>query len=168
MEALIIALRILHIVFGVFWVGSLFFNVLILEPRLRTLGPATQNPVMGALMPVMIPFMITSAIVSAGSGIAMTLILRSGALNTLFTTGWGWAIFIGFIATAAAFIVGFGLMIPAGRRLGALAGSIQGRPPKPEEAQQLGRLSARIQTMSRINFAFLLIVVVAMSVARSV
>ncbi len=46
MDLEMVVLRILHIVFGVFWVGSAFFLVLILEPRLRALGPEIQRPAM--------------------------------------------------------------------------------------------------------------------------
>ena len=42
MDIEFVILRILHIGFGVFWVGSALFLVLILEPRLRALGPAIQ------------------------------------------------------------------------------------------------------------------------------
>ena len=168
MDILQVILRILHIIFGVSWAGALFFNVLVLEPRLRRLGPAIQNPVMGSLMPVMIPFMLVSALVTIVSGVAMTLILRWGALDTLFVTGWGWSMIISFITTIAAAIIGFGVVIPTGRRLAALAGSLQGRPPTPEEAQQLGGLSARITTLTRINFVLLLSAVVTMAIARFV
>ena len=46
MDILAVVLRLLHIIFGIFWAGTAFFNVLILEPRLRRMGPAFQNPVM--------------------------------------------------------------------------------------------------------------------------
>ncbi len=36
-------LRILHIVFGVFWAGSAIFLATILEPRLRALDPAARD-----------------------------------------------------------------------------------------------------------------------------
>jgi hypothetical protein len=36
----IIALRILHIGFGVFWAGSLFFMTSLLAPAIRGCGPA--------------------------------------------------------------------------------------------------------------------------------
>lgn len=168
MDPLMVSLRILHIVSGVFWVGLVFFNVLVLTPRLRALGPTIQSPVMGALVPAMVPFLIVSAVITIGSGVAMTLIMRWGALNTLLVTGWGWAILLGFVTTLAATIIGFGIIIPTGYRLVALAGSIEGRPPSPEEAQQLGRLGARIGTLMLTNFVLFLIAVGTMAAARYV
>lgn len=35
-----VILRIIHVVFGMFWAGSAVFIATILEPRLRALGPA--------------------------------------------------------------------------------------------------------------------------------
>jgi uncharacterized membrane protein len=166
MDILQVILRILHIVFGVFWVGTVFFSVIILQPRLKALGPAIQNPVMGALMPLITPLMMVSAIILIGTGIALVLIMRWGALDTLFVTGWGWSILLSFVTSMAAAIIGFGVVVPAGLRMAKLGRSIQGRPPKPEEAQQLGQFAARIETLTRTNFVLLLIALVAMPVAR--
>jgi len=39
MHAVVIALRLLHIVFGVYWVGAILFFVTFLQPSLRDAGP---------------------------------------------------------------------------------------------------------------------------------
>jgi uncharacterized membrane protein len=168
MVPLIIIMRILHIVFGIFWVGTTFFMVLVLTPRLRALGPAIQSPVMRAIMPAMVPLMMVGAIVTAVTGIVLTFVLRWGALDTIFVTGWGWSMIIGFIVTLAAVVIGFGIVVPAGMRQAKLAASIEGRPPTPEEGQQLGQLAARIGKLTITNAILMLIVVITMSVARSV
>ncbi len=168
MDPLMISMRILHIVFSLFWVGTTFYLVLILTPRLRALGPSVQGPVMGALVPAQIPFMIVSATVTLVTGIVITLIMRGAALDTLFVTGWGWSMIVGFVTSAAAAVIGFGIIIPTGRRQSELAASIQGRPPTPEEGQQLGQLGARIGTLMVTNFILLLIATITMAIARFV
>ena len=40
MNAEFVILRLLHILFGVFWTGTALFMAVILEPRLRALGSA--------------------------------------------------------------------------------------------------------------------------------
>ena len=80
----------MHPVFGIFVAGTYLFLVPILEPRLKRLGPAIQGPVMQSLMPVLTPVMATSFVIIIGTGVAMTLRLRGGSLDTLFTTEWGW------------------------------------------------------------------------------
>ncbi|MDP2731011.1 MAG: hypothetical protein Q8O55_11110, partial [Dehalococcoidales bacterium] len=125
-------LRMLHIIFSAYLAGSLTFWVLVLQPRLKRLGPAIQSPVMGALTPVVIALNATSFIVIAATGIPMTFMARNSSLGDLVTTGWGWDIIIGTIATLAAAVVGFALIVPIGIRLGKLGASIQGRAPTPE------------------------------------
>ena len=159
-------LQLLHIIFGIFVGGTYLFLVLILEPRLKRLGPAISGPVMQALMPILTPAMGTSFVILIGTGVAMTLILRQGVLNTMLTTAWGWDIIIGGIATIAVCVVGFGIITPTGIRLGRLGRSIKGRPPTPVEGQRLQQLSDKIQTLRRINFVFIVIAIVTMVIAR--
>jgi len=85
----LMVLRVVHVVFGIYIAGSYLFMVPILEPRLKRLGTAIQSPVMWALMPILTPVNAISFIIIIGTGVAMTLIMRSGALNTLFITTWG-------------------------------------------------------------------------------
>jgi len=159
-------LRIVHVIFGIFVAGAYLFLVLILEPRLKRLGPAIQSPLMSSLSPVMTVAMGLSFIVLIGTGVAIVLILRSGSLNTLFASGWGWAVVIGLIATAGAFVVGFGMLTPTGIRLSKLGNSIKGRPPTTEEGQQMNRLSSRIATLSRWNFILIMLATASMISAR--
>ena len=161
-------LRILHVVFGIFVAGTYLFLVPILEPRLKRLGPAIQGPVMQSLMPILTPVMGTSFVIIIGTGVAMTLRLRGGALDTLFTTGWGWAMIIGLIATLGVVIIGFGFLTPTGIRMEKLGRSIEGRPPTPEEGQKLHQFSARVETLSRVNFVFIVIALVTMVLSRYV
>ncbi len=167
MSALLI-LRIVHIFAGVFIVGYYLFMVPILAPRLKRLGPTFQVPVMGALMPILTPVMIVNTIVIVGTGIAMTLILRQGNLGMLFTSGWGWMIITGLVLTLVAIVLAFGFITPAGLQAERLGRGIEGRPPTPEEARQLERLSARIETLSRVNFVFVILILLTMLLARYV
>ncbi len=167
MSALLV-LRIVHIFFGVFLVGYFLFMVPILMPRLKRLGPAIEGPVMQALMPVLTPVIAISVIVIVGTGIAQTLILRQGDLSMLFATGWGWAITTGLVLTIAGSVVGFGFVTPRGLRMERLGRSIEGRDPKPDEAQQLARLSAQIETLERINLVIVVLILLSMLLARYV
>ena len=154
MDIEFVILRILHIGFGVFWVGSALFLVLILEPRLRALGPAIQGPVMGALARVMGPAMGISGIITIVAGLTLYFRLPRGGFDRLFDDAWSWAIFIGFLATIVAYGYGMGLGITSAR-LSGLGRAIQGREPSPEEMGQLQRLSARATMFGRIVAALL-------------
>ncbi len=168
MELLLIIMRVLHIVFGIIWVGTTIFNVLILEPQLKKLGPAVSGPVMGALMPVISPFMGLSAMVVIISGIVLTLMMMGWSLAGFLSGGWGISLFLGFLATIAATVVGFGIIKPTGQRMASIAASGGDGPPDPETVGQLQQLSGRILTLSRINFGLLLAAAISMAVARFV
>ncbi len=168
MDTLMVVLRVVHVVFGIYIAGSYLFMVPILEPRLKRLGPAIQGPVMRALMPILTPINGISFIVIIGTGVAMTLIMRSGALNTLFVTAWGWAMSIGLVATVAVMIVGFGFLMPRGIRMDRLGRSIEGRAPTPDEGKQLERLSAQVEALSRANLVLIVIALATMVASRYV
>ncbi len=159
-------LRLLHVIFGVYLAGSITFSVLILGPRLKRLGPTIQGPVMSAIMPIMIALNAISFIIIAATGIPMTFMARGSSLSDLFTTGWGLDIFIGIIATIAAAIIGFGIIVPTGMRQGKLGASIAGRAPTPEEGQQLQGLSKKLEKLTRINFTLVAIALATMVIAR--
>ncbi len=119
-------------------------------------------------MPVLVPAQMISFVVMFGTGVALTLILRWGSFDTFWASGWGWAMLIGGALTVVVGIVGFGFVMPAGRRLERLGRSIHGRPPTADEAGQLSHLSERITKLSRANFVLVLVVVGFMAAARYV
>ena len=163
-----ISLRILHIVFGTFWVGASILTLFFLEPRLRALGSVFENRVMRALLPVVSPAFGLSSIIVLGTGIAMTIRLRGSDLSTILATGWGWAMLVGFIATVAAIVVGFGFSAPKGMRLIKMERSMKGRDPNTAEAHEIETILASVQIVERINIVLILIALVAMPAARFV
>ncbi|HJW30803.1 MAG TPA: hypothetical protein VJ508_16325 [Saprospiraceae bacterium] len=165
MDILAILLRLLHIILGVFWAGTAFFNVLILEPRLRWMGPAFQNPVMNALIPVIGPMMTLSSFVVLGTGVALSLMSWT-TFGALFSTSTGWMLFAGFAFTIGAMAVGLGFIAPTGKRLERLSKTLEGRVPGPDETLQLAQLSGRIETLSRLNSILLLLAVGTMVLFR--
>ena len=160
-----VILRLLHIVFGVFWAGSAIFFAFILQPRLMRLGPAIQGPVMAALVPVMSKALIGSAVITIVAGI--TLAFRVRPAETWFDTGWGWAILIGFVASIGAISSGITLTVKAHRMI-ALNAGIQGREPTQEEASELQRLSVRLPRLGRATAFMVIFAIGAMASARFV
>ncbi|MBI4268181.1 MAG: hypothetical protein HY662_05285 [Chloroflexi bacterium] len=163
-----VVLRILHIFFAVFVTGYYMLMVPILMPRLKRLGPAIQGPVMQALMPIVTPVMMVSVIGIVGTGIPMIFIAQNGNLGTLFTTGWGWAIFIGTVLTLIAIVLAYGILMPTSLRMQKLARGIQGRPPKPDEAKIMAQMSAKVEQISNVNFVLIIIILLSMLLARYV
>ena len=167
MNAEFVVLRILHIVFGVFWAGSAIFLATILEPRLRALGPAVQKPVMKALMPVMVPAMLFSATITIVAGITLAFRLRWNHMDSFLDTGWGWAILIGFVTSMIAYALGM-MISAAGKRMAALEASIEGRPPTSEEDERLHKIVSRLAFYGRSNGVLVVVAVGSMASARFV
>ncbi len=164
METEFVVARLLHIVFGVFWAGSAIFMALLLEPRLRALGPAVQGPVMVALTPVLVPAMLISATITVVSGIYLTARVWVD-VNFFFDSGWGRAIFIGFIATVLAYASGVTTAFQ-GKKMIRMGAAIQGRPPTPEEIVALTRQGAFLTLLGRTTAVLVLIAVGTMASAR--
>ena len=160
-------MRILHIVFGSFWVGATVFNVLILEPRLRRLGPGHLNPVMGAIMPVVVPAMISSGLIVIFTGFVLTFTLW-GTLADLFTTTAGLVLLVGTVTSIGSAVVGLSILTPSGIRITTISKNLAGREPNAGELTELKRLSRRMETFTRVNFLFLVIALVTMSIMRYV
>ena len=162
-----VVLRLLHIVFGAFWVGSAVFLAAVLEPRLRALGPAIQRPVMRELGRVMGPVIGISGLITISAGITLALRLRWDTLDKWFSTGWGWAILIGFIASMLAMAAG-GATDATGRRMGQISSDPEQGPPSPEQIAEMQRLGARLTTLVRAAAVLVLIAVGSMASARFV
>ncbi len=159
-----IALRILHIVVGVFWGGTVLFSSFILIPRLRGLGPNIEQSVLKSLEKIM-PVFAVCGLITVGTGIAMALRMQ-GDIAAYFTTGWGLVMFIAFIVMVISLIDAFVFMAPAESRLAKMSRGIEGREPTAKEAQQLEQLSRRIATYDRIHAVMVLIALIIMPISR--
>jgi len=163
-----IALRILHIVFGTFWVGASILSLFFLEPRFRSISSAFESRAMRAILPVVSPAFGLSSLVILGTGIAMAIRLRGSDLSIILATGWGIAMLIAFIATVAAIVVGFGFSAPKGMRLIKLERKMKGREPNTDEAHEIERILDNVQIVERINIVLIMIALISMPVARFV
>ena len=79
---------------------------LFLRPRLRSLGFEANRSLINSIEWVVNASTGISAVVTVVAGIVLVLRLRGNSLDTLFNTGWGYAILIGFIAAMGAFVPG--------------------------------------------------------------
>jgi putative copper export protein len=100
------SLRIIHIVSGSFWVGSALFMVLLFLPRLRRLTPDTRDKLMEEVVGLWSSVSGVAAVVTIAAGVTLALRLRWGHLDSFLSSGWGWAILIGFISAIASMALG--------------------------------------------------------------
>ena len=165
MNLLIIVLRLIHILAGVFWLGGALMSAFFLSPAIAATGEAGQK-FMG--------YMVTKGHISARLTTASILTVLAGALLywidsggltsawTTSATGWGF----GIGGIFALIGLGFGMVV--GRniaKMGKIAATAQG---KPTQAQVLELQDAQKQMSmaSQISTAALIVALVCMATAR--
>ncbi len=164
-------LRLLHIVVGAFWVGTVVFVALFLVPSLRAAGPGAA-PVMAHLVQVRrLPIvLLTSAWITLLSGAALAW-HDAGPLGfRWFSAGPGRVFGLGAVLAFVATLIGMAVNVPAARSIAMITSRSQsaGRPPSPEEQVELERLRARMGKAGNVAAVLLVLALMAMAVARYV
>lgn len=159
--------RLLHIFFGVLWVGGVVLIALFIQPTVRGIGPA-GGQFMGYLL-------TKTRIVAYFPSVAGLNVLAGLFLFWRNTVGGGnWAgtrqgitLSIGALAAIIAFVVG-GVMI--GRSMGEIAKILKASsgPPQGEAAAQIGAYQGKIQRGTRIVLPLLIVAVITMAIGRYV
>ena len=164
-------LRVLHVLFGAFWVGAVVVLAVLLVPSIRAAGPA-GGAVMRELMEVRrLPIWLMAAgAITILSGFSLYWIDSAGFSSAWLGSGPGRVFGLGGVMALVAMILGMGVNAPTARRLTTLAGAIgaAGRKPTPEEAAQIGRLQGRLNKATAVAAILLVLAALAMAVARYV
>ena len=168
MNYLMITLRLLHIISGVFWVGAALMLTFFISPTVGATQEAGQRFMRHFMGNTKFNLaMWTSAITTVVAGAILYWINSNGFTSAWSHSGPG----IGF-ATAAGFaFAGLIVGIVQNRNSNALAklgGQIQsqGSPPSPEQAARLQSLSKKLATGGILNAIFLIVATVGMAIAR--
>lgn len=164
-----IALRLLHIVLGVFWAGTLIFIATFLNPAVRAAGPdggrvmlRLQERGLLNIMPVVAAFTILS-------GLALYWRVSGGLQDVWVASRLGIAFAIGGVASIVAFVIGVFVMRSAALRVATLVPGLEQLPEGPaRQARQaeIQLLRQRAAAATRWVAGFLAIAVVTMAVAR--
>lgn len=168
---MIYVLRLVHILSGVFWVGSVMFTALLLTPTLRAVGPGA-GPIMNQLVKVRkLPMvMMMSALLTMAAGIWLLMIDSALQPGVWMKSGTGMTFGAGAVFAILAFAVGMAVNLPTSKRIAAIGSTAaaRGGPPTPEEQGELQRLQGRLATASLIVTVLLVLATGAMAIARYV
>jgi uncharacterized membrane protein len=164
-------MRVIHILVGVFWVGTVLFIAAFLGPSVRGAGPAGGGVMQQLVQVRRLPlWLMGAAIVTIVSGLGLYWLDSSGFRSAWLGSGPGRVFGLGGAFAILAMIVGMAVNTPTGRRLEALSARIQGsgRPPAPEEAAEMQRLQIRLARATIAVAVLLVLATAAMAVARYV
>ncbi|HET9722306.1 MAG TPA: hypothetical protein VFR44_00520 [Actinomycetota bacterium] len=162
-------LRIVHIVTGVIWVGSLFVVVVFVQPSAAALGPAGA-PFMSELRRrrfVDVVFIDALFTVVVGSFLYWRDWHTYPSFGDWIGSSFGASLTVGALLAIAGLVVAAGFTRPTIGRLVTLGKQVAGSGGTlPESAAQIGALQRRLVVAERVSFSLVLLAVVAMASAR--
>jgi uncharacterized membrane protein len=165
MNYLMIGLRLVHILSGVFWVGGGFMSAFFLTPAVAATGEAGQK---------MMGHMITKGKMSVRITVAASLTVLAGAVlywidsNGLVSPWTRSAPGLGFGLGAIFALIGFGSGMMVGTnaaKLGKIAAAAQGKP-SPDQVAVMQAAQKQMSLASKISTAALIVALVCMATAR--
>ncbi len=170
MNSLMIVLRIIHIITGVFWVGVSLFNVVFLQPTVQSTGSEGQKVMQHLTLRTRFTVTVyTAATLNLLSGLLMYWILF-GFRPSVLSSGYGLMLTIGGIAGIIAWVIAIFFVRRILGRMQAIGKAIQGQgsPPTPEQASQLQASTAQLVNLGQWGVALMVIALVGMSTAQYV
>lgn len=160
---LVAALRFVHILAAILWVGGAAFHLWVLTPAVKAAGPAG-----GAVMLAAVrrggfgPYYGTLGLVTIATG--GYLYGELGYANDPWATGASTALTVGMMAGVLAFVAALTLSLPLEMRAKKLAKAISpDRPPAPQQVQELQALGAKQVARGWIVLVLILVAVVGMA-----
>ena len=169
MTAELIVLRLVHVLGGIFWVGSVLFNAIFLMPTLAGLGPAAGGVMAGLQrrrLPTVLPVV---AVLTMLSGVRLMQLTAAGFSGAYFASPSGRAYAFGALASIVGFAVGMGMARPAMLRAGALGAEMATAPDEAARATlaaELARVRSRGAKGNAVMLVLLGLAAAAMAVAR--
>lgn len=162
MSGEMLVLRLIHVVGGVIWVGTLFFVAFFLMPSAREAGPGAAAVMAGLQRRKLFVFIPVTGILVMLAGIRLMMLTSNGFSGAYFATPSGqtyaWA---GGVAILA-FVYGFVVARPATERLTKLMAS----PPNEGDKVEIAALQQRIGMSTKIVAGLLILATVGMALAR--
>ncbi len=161
-------LRVVHIVGGMFWVGSGLFTSLFLVPALATSG-ATAGQVMAALQQrrlfTVLPLV---AVITIATGLRLMMINSAGFSAAYFASATGRAFAAAGAASVVAFLLALLISRPSAMRAGQLAHTISSAPESSRAAlvAEQAALQRRSAVAGAAATTLLVLGAAGMSIAR--
>lgn len=168
MQVELVVLRIVHVLGGIFWVGSALFTGFFLMPALAAAGPAAGQ-VMGAMQRRRLFTVLPAvAILTMLSGLRLLQIASGGFSPAYFASASGRVFAWGGVLAIAGFAFGMLVNRPIAVRLGRLGAMPPAAGPEEQEARAAERaaLQRRAAVSAIVNIVLLLGAAIAMAAAR--
>lgn len=164
---LIMALRIIHIASGVMWVGSATLYLFFLAPAAESAEMAGQT-FMQHFGPRVAPLMGVATTLTVLSGVLLYSRFFAIGIDWIWTTRAGIGFTIGALAALTSYVMGLTIFGPTQGKIGALGAAMAetSGTSNPEQVTEMEHLQAYLMKTYRVDFALLVVAVIAMAAAR--
>jgi hypothetical protein len=170
-DGFMLVFRIVHIVAGVAWAGSVFLFVVFIQPSVSAIAPAGA-PFVAELLGKrrLVNHLLLYAALTIAGGLVLYLraLDQAGGFGDWIGSTYGAVLSIGALAAIIGFSIGlFGTrpaverMLAIGRQMAQAEG-----PPSPEIGAEMQGLQSRSKVLARTTLGFITISVLAMATAR--
>jgi hypothetical protein len=168
MTALMVVLRLIHILAGVYWAGTIFFFTTFLDPALRSMGPDGGKVMVRFMERGYMKLMPIVAMSTVLSGIWMLWIVSGGFDAGYMGSRKGIALSTGGALAIVSVIYGVAVLRPAGERMGQIGGALAqpNEPNRPALMAEMENLRAKTALGARIVFALIVLAVALMATAE--
>ena len=169
MDPLMLVLRLLHILAGVFWAGAMAMLAFLLFPAIRATAPAGGQVMRDVMHVRRLPLWLnTAGALTLVSGAAM--MWRNGALSAgaWFHTSMAHTLMLGAALAVLGGGVGSTLNRRTAMRIAALGAQMQsaGGPPSAAQVAEMGALQRRMGRLMHTVAGLLVLAAAMMGVAR--
>ena len=171
MEWVHLSMRAVHVVLGSFWVGTVLFAMLYLDPAVREAG-ADGGRVMGILLRrgYLRTILLVGAVVVL-SGVYLLWTLSGGFSAGFMGSASGILISTGGLAGILALLVGAHVSLPTARKLGELGRQLAesgGGAPAQGDLDEMARLQRKLTRALRTAGILLLVAILSMALGPHV
>jgi len=168
MDPILILLRIVHVVGGVFWAGAILFVVHFLEPAVGDAGPDGAKVMQALRKRRYLEVVPTVAALTLLSGFALYWRTFGRLHPGPGASGPELALGLGGLASLVAFVIGVSFLRPSALRIGALGAELSQAPAERKAAlqEEMGRLRLRMRKSGRWVGALLGLAILSMAVGR--
>lgn len=170
MDVLMVILRLIHIISGVFWVGSTFMLFRFVQPSVQATGDAGREFMAHLGMKTNFsPMMGISGTLTALSGVTMYFIVFD-SLSVGLSSDYGLSLAIGGLFGLVALALGFLIQFRSIARMKTISQRIASAdgPPSPEQMAEMAEMAKRLETGTKLGAVLMTVALVGMSVAQYV
>ena len=144
---------------GAFWVGAAIYLALILEPRVRSIGPQFEGQLLNHTSKLNSAWITGAAVVTMLSWFALIYLTPGRSMSQLGSSAWGNMILAGLVLSLAAFFISGGAgVFSAKLRRGLDAGDVS--------TDELDRYRRNLSLLSYLNAVIVTLAVATMAAAR--